>query len=100
VAAHQWELDSPAAFTPYLPQLRLPASGAFLGPERVNNAIDCMSAIIHNATMVAFHGARGGAPKGRANGAWQHGRFTDDAMTIRRQCTALVRNARKTIAKL
>ena len=47
-----------------------------------------------------FHGARGGAPKGKANGAWQHGRFTDEATTILRQCTALMRRARTTIGKL
>ena len=60
----------------------------------------CRAPAVRGWKVCRFHGARGGAPKGKANGAWQHGRFTDDAMTIRRQCTALVRNARKTIAKL
>ena len=60
----------------------------------------CRAPAVRGWRVCRFHGARGGAPKGKANGAWKHGRFTDDAMKIRRQCTALMRNARKTIAKL
>ena len=48
----------------------------------------CRAPAVRGWKVCRFHGARGGAPKGKANGAWQHGRFTDDVMTIRRQCTA------------
>jgi hypothetical protein len=47
-----------------------------------------------------FHGARGGAPKGKANGAWKHGHFTNEARDFRQECTALIQAARKMVAKL
>ena len=47
--------------------------------------------------MCRFHGARGGAPKGKANGAWKHGRFTDDAKAFLRRCAVLMKQARKTV---
>jgi hypothetical protein len=51
-------------------------------------------------TVCRFHGARGGAPKGKANGAWKHGRYTEEAQAVRRQCAILLRQARKTIERL
>jgi hypothetical protein len=46
-----------------------------------------------------FHGARGGAPKGKANGAWKHGAYTNEASAFRRECAALVRKARQSLAQ-
>ena len=37
---------------------------------------------------------------GKANGAWKHGRYTNEATAVRRECVALLGAARKTIAKL
>jgi hypothetical protein len=47
-----------------------------------------------------FHGARGGAPKGKANGAWKHGQYSTEARAFRRQCAVLLQKVRGTVAKL
>lgn len=47
-----------------------------------------------------MHGARGGAPKGRANGAYRHGEHTKEAVEARRAVAALVREARGMAARL
>jgi hypothetical protein len=57
----------------------------------------CGAPAVRGWTVCRFHGARGG---GKANGAWKHGQFTHDARAIRRECTALLRDARRTLAKL
>ena len=45
-----------------------------------------------------FHGAGGGAPKGRANGSYKHGLYTQQAKAARRLISDLLRQCRKTIA--
>jgi hypothetical protein len=35
-------------------------------------------------TVCRFHGARGGAPKGKANGSYKHGLYTQEAKAERR----------------
>jgi hypothetical protein len=40
------------------------------------------------------------APKGEANGAWKHGRFTNEARELRRQAMALVRKARRSLESI
>mgnify|MGYP001187786973 CR=1 FL=1 len=47
-----------------------------------------------------FHGARAGAPKGKANGAWRHGTATNDLVAERRELAELVWEAGKMIAAL
>lgn len=47
-----------------------------------------------------MHGARAGAPKGKANGAWRHGMATNEAIAERRELAELVRDAGQTIAAL
>ena len=42
----------------------------------------------------------GRGAKGKANGAWRHGRFTSEAVMLRRLSTVLTRNARKTMEEL
>jgi hypothetical protein len=51
-------------------------------------------------TVCRFHGARGGAPKGEANGAYKHGLHTAEAMRERRLLSDLPRQCRKAIAAL
>jgi hypothetical protein len=41
-------------------------------------------------------GASSGAPKGKANGAYRHGRFTHEAVERRRKLSALIRLMQKT----
>ena len=60
----------------------------------------CRAPAVRGWTVCRFHGARGGAPKGKANGAWKHGRYSNEARAVRRQCVALLQAARKTLAKL
>ena len=61
---------------------------------------NCRAPAVRGWTVCRFHGARGGAPRGKANGAWKHGRHTSEARAVRRECVALLGAARKTIEKL
>ena len=45
-----------------------------------------------------FHGARGGAPKGKANGAYRHGLYTAKAAEERRRLRELLDQVRETVA--
>ena len=40
-------------------------------------------------------GASPGAPKGKANGSYKHGRFTSEAVESRRMLNALIRELRR-----
>ena len=40
-------------------------------------------------------GASPGAPKGKANGSYRHGRFTSEAVESRRMLNALIRELRR-----
>jgi hypothetical protein len=48
-------------------------------------------------TVCRFHGARCGAPKGRANGAYKHGMFTNESIERRRELADLIRQCRETM---
>lgn len=41
-----------------------------------------------------MHGARAGAPKGKANGAWKHGGATDEMVAERRMLGRLINDAK------
>ena len=45
-----------------------------------------------------FHGARGGAPRGQANGAYRHGLYTAKAAEERRRLRELLDQVRETVA--
>jgi hypothetical protein len=45
-------------------------------------------------------GASPGAPKGEANGAYRHGRFTNEAVERRRELNALIRLMQKTAGEV
>ena len=49
-------------------------------------------------SVCRFHGARGGAPKGKANGAYRHGLFTEDALKEQRALAALLKASRGNVA--
>ena len=36
----------------------------------------CKAPAVRGWNVCRFHGARGGAPEGEANGAWKHGRYS------------------------
>ena len=59
----------------------------------------CRAPAMRGWTVCRFHGARGGAPKGKANGAWKDGAYTNEAIGFRRECVALLRKARLSLAR-
>jgi hypothetical protein len=60
----------------------------------------CMAPAVTGWTVCRFHGARGGAPKGKANGSYKHGLYTEAAKAERRSLLDLLRRARKAIASV
>jgi hypothetical protein len=48
-------------------------------------------------SVCRFHGARGGAPKGKANGAYKHGLFTAEALKERRLLASLLMASKETV---
>jgi hypothetical protein len=57
----------------------------------------CQAPAVRGYRVCRFHGARGGAPEGRANGAYKHGLFTGEAMRERRLIQQLFAQCRKAI---
>ena len=79
--------------------------------ERMNNArrcsatskrsrCRCRAPAVTGWRVCRFHGARSGAPKGKANGAWLNGMSTNDMVAERKERAELVREARVGIAKI
>ena len=60
----------------------------------------CRAPAVKGRPVCRMHGARAGAPAGRANGAWRHGLATNDAFAKRREIAELIREAARTIAAL
>ena len=57
----------------------------------------CKAPAVNGWTVCRFHGARGGAPKGKANAAYKHGLHTQEARAERRLLSDLLRQSRKAI---
>jgi hypothetical protein len=60
----------------------------------------CRAPAVRGKSVCRFHGARAGAPKGRANGRWCHGRYTDEALTQRKLDANLIRQVREMLNTL
>ncbi len=60
----------------------------------------CQAPAVRGWTVCRFHGARGGGPKGRANGAYKHGLYTAEAIEERRMFSDIVRESREFLAML
>ena len=60
----------------------------------------CRAPAVRGWTVCRFHGARGGAPKGAANGRYRHGERTAEAIALRRELAALLKRANETLASL
>ena len=58
----------------------------------------CQAPAVRGWTVCRFHGARGGAPKGKANGAYRHGFYTAKAANERRRLRELLAQVRETMA--
>jgi hypothetical protein len=57
----------------------------------------CQAPAVRGYRVCRFHGARGGAPKGGANGAYKHGLFTAEAMQERRLLQQLLAQCRNSV---
>jgi hypothetical protein len=53
----------------------------------------CRAPAVRGWTVCRFHGARGGAPKGEANGAWKHGLYSSAAKAERSLVKSLLQEA-------
>jgi hypothetical protein len=60
----------------------------------------CKAPAVRGWTVCRFHGARGGAPPGKANGAYKHGLHTKEAREDRCSLSDLLRQSRKVMATL
>jgi hypothetical protein len=62
----------------------------------------CKSPAVRGWSVCRFHGARGGAPKGKANGAWKHRYYSGAAKAERLLVKLLLKDAsslRKMLSK-
>jgi hypothetical protein len=57
----------------------------------------CKAPAVRGWAVCRFHGARGGAPKGKANGAYKHGLCTAEAVEERRCMRELLEEVRGTL---
>ena len=60
----------------------------------------CRAPAVKGWTVCRCHGARGGAPKGKANGIWKHGRYSNEAIAERHQFAELIAEARDMLTRL
>ena len=60
----------------------------------------CRAPAVNGWTVCRFHGAGGGAPKGKRNGNYKHGLYTNKAIEGRRALSALLRASRKSLDAL
>jgi hypothetical protein len=60
------------------------------------SGVRCKSPAVNGWKVCRFHGARGGAPKGKRNGRYVHGARTQDVMAVRRAIAELIRISRTT----
>ena len=60
----------------------------------------CKAPAVRGWTVCRFHGARGGGPKGKRNGQYRHGRYTQEAIAERRWVSALLHQVREALAEI
>ena len=60
----------------------------------------CRAPAVNGWTVCRFHGARGGAPKGKRNGRYRHGDNTKEAVASRRRISDLRRESRALLCRL
>jgi hypothetical protein len=53
----------------------------------------CKAPAVLGWNVCRFHGARGGAPKGKGNGAWKHGAYSEEAKAERLLVKRLLKDA-------
>ena len=60
----------------------------------------CQAPSVRGWTVCRFHGAHGGAPRGKAHGAYKHGLYTTEVIETRRMIRELLRESRDMLASL
>jgi hypothetical protein len=60
----------------------------------------CQAPAVRGWAVCRFHGARGGGPKGKTNGAYRHGLYTAEMIEERRRFSEIVRESREFLAML
>ena len=60
----------------------------------------CRAPAVKGRNVCRMHGARAGAPSGKANGAWKHGRETNEAVARRRGLRELIRASRALVRQI
>jgi hypothetical protein len=60
----------------------------------------CKAPAVRGWTVCRFHGAGGGAPKGKANGSYKHGLYTQEAQAEHRVLSKLIQEAGKMLSGL
>jgi hypothetical protein len=60
----------------------------------------CQAPAMNGWTVCRFHGARGGAPKGKRNGMYRHGLYTKKAAALNGRLSDLQREARALVRRL
>ena len=58
----------------------------------------CRQPAMRGKRVCKFHGGKGGGQRGRANGSFRHGGWTNEAVTIRREASALLKAIRKELS--
>ena len=60
----------------------------------------CRAPAVNGWTVCRFHGAGGGGPKGKRNGMYKQGLYTNEAVKERRLLLELFRQSRMALAAL
>jgi hypothetical protein len=60
----------------------------------------CKSPAVKGRAVCRMHGARAGAPTGKANGAWRHGMATNTVIEARREMAELLREVDQQLAAM
>ena len=60
----------------------------------------CQAPAVRDWTVCRFHGAGGGGPKGKRNGMFKHGLYTNEAIEERRALSALLRASHESLDAL
>ena len=66
--------------------------------KRIRKA--CQAPAVNGWTVCRFHGARGGAPKGKGNGMYRHGLYTPAASALNSRLSDLQRESRALLRRL
>ncbi len=64
------------------------------------SGMPCGQPAMNGWKVCRFHGARGGAPRGRAHGRYRHGGRTTEAIAARREIRELIRKAMELAGRL